>query len=214
MIKHIWFDFSETIAMIHKEAHDKLRYESYAKVKNQEVTPDLMKEYEDLYEEHSHSNSAIFHALGLTSGFWEKVISSVDPRTHYKLMEDNIPILLKEMSDFIPISIFSNINLEKLLPGLGIDAKLFKNILSASMVGKPKPALDGFYKMIELSGLKPEEILYIGDDLKKDIIPAKSVGIKTGFIYGVEKQADYSFVNFNDILEFVKNKNNETKENF
>ena len=109
------------------------------------------------------------------------------------------------MSKLIPISIFSNIKLDKIIPALNVDPKLFSYILSASTVGASKPALKGFYKMIELSALQPEEILYIGDDVGKDVIPAKTVGIKTAVVFEKLPEADYSFTNFKNILEFVKN---------
>ena len=122
----------------------------------------------------------------------------------YRLTDKNIPSVLEQMSKIIPISIFSNIKLNKVLPALGIDHKWFAYILSASMIKNPKPALDGFYKVIELSGLPPEEILYVGDDIGKDVIPAKTVGIKTGVVFEELPEADYSFKDFKDILEFVK----------
>ncbi|MEK7128556.1 MAG: HAD family hydrolase [Patescibacteria group bacterium] len=205
MIKHIWLDFSETIGSINKEAHNTLRYESYAKFKNKPVTLELIQEYEKLYETHAHSNSAIFKNLGLPAGFWSKLIGMVDPRVHYHLMDPNIPEVLEKMSKIIPVSIFSNIDLNRILPALGVDIKWFTHILSANTLEVPKPALGGFYKMIELSSLLPEEILYIGDHLEKDIIPAKKVGIKTGAVFEKIKEADYYFKDFKDILELIKN---------
>lgn len=205
MIKHIWFDFSDTLASVNDEAHNKLRYESYAKVVGKPVTPELIAEYEKLYEEHTHSNLKVFNSLGQGSSFWSDIINAVNPKTLYRLTDPNILEVLEEMRKIIPISVFSNINLDKTLPALGIDPKWFTHILAASMIGAPKPALDGFYKMIELSALPPEEILYIGDDIGKDVMPAKTVGIKTGVVFEKMKEADFSFKDFRDILEFVKN---------
>lgn len=207
MIKHIWFDFSDTISFISKDAHDNLRYETYAKVVKKSVTPELIKEYEKLYEEHNHSNSSVFKSLGMIPGFWSGLVNTVNPSTFYNLSDPNIPEVLEQLSKIIPISIFSNINLGKILPFLGINLKLFTHLLSSSMVGAPKPALDGFYKVIELSNLPSAEILYIGDDLGKDVIPAKTVGIKTGVMFKEIKEADYCFKDFKDILEFVQSIN-------
>ena len=207
MIKHIWFDFSETLASVNDQAHNKLRYESYAKVVGKPVTPELIAEYEKLYEEHKHSNLFVFKTLGMGSSFWSDVVNTINPKTLYYLTDPNIPEVLEKMSKIIPISIFSNINLDKTLPALGINPKWFTHLLYASMIGAPKPALDGFYKMIKLSSLPPEEILYIGDNIGKDVIPAKTVGIKTGVVFEKLPEADYSFKDFRDILEFVKYRN-------
>ncbi|OGJ02493.1 hypothetical protein A3I95_03580 [Candidatus Nomurabacteria bacterium RIFCSPLOWO2_02_FULL_44_12] len=142
MIKHIWFDFSDTLASI--------SYFSYC------------------------------------------------------LTDPNIPKVLEDLGKIIPISLFSNIDVKKILPELGINPRWFTHILSANQVRAPKPALDGFNKIIELSGVPREEIIYIGDHLEKDIIPAKTVGIKAGTVFEKVPEADYCFEDFKDILEFIK----------
>jgi FMN phosphatase YigB (HAD superfamily) len=202
-IKHVWFDFSDTIAFINREAHDKLRYESYAAATGKPVTPELIKEYEELYRKNQKSNAAVFRSLGLPSGYWSDRVNSADPGAFYKLAESTIPAVLQEIRTIVPISIFSNINLEKVLPSLGIQLEWFSHILASSTLKNPKPALDGFYKMIELSVLPPEQILYIGDDVGKDILPAKTVGIQAGIMWHEAPEADYSFKNFEDILPTI-----------
>src|SRR3989344_7805247 len=207
MIKHIWFDFSDTLVSVNKDSHSRLRYETYAKVVKKPVTPELVNEYEKLYEENKHSNSAVFKSLGMLPGFWSGLVNAINPKTFYNLTDPNIPEVLEQMGKVLPISIFSNINLGNIMPVLNINPRWFTHILSASMVGNPKPALDGFYKIIELSAVSPSEILYIGDNVGKDVIPAKTVGIKTGVVFAESKEADYFFKDFKDILEFVKNNN-------
>jgi HAD superfamily hydrolase (TIGR01549 family) len=104
----------------------------------------------------------------------------------------------------LPISIFSNIELANVLPLFGIDPAWFTHILSAGMVAAPKPALAGFQKMVELSQIEPPEILYIGDDVAKDVRPAKTVGIQTGLLWSQSPEADYSFTDFQSILDLLK----------
>lgn len=207
MIKHIWFDFSETIGMINKKAHENLRYETYAKVVHKQVTPELIAEYEKFYEQYGHSNSAVFKSLGMTAGYWSGIVNALDPHSFYTLMDPMIPKVFEELHKLIPISIFSNINMGNILPTLGINVNWFTNLLSSSMVGAPKPALDGYKKLVQLSNLQPGEILYVGDDVTKDVIPAKAVGLKTGVILQKQSEADYSFENYEALLDFVKNKN-------
>ena len=71
-------------------------------------------------------------------------------------------------------------------------------------VKKPKPALDGFRLVIELSKLPPENILFIGDSVEKEVLPAKSLGILTGLIWSFSPEADYCFNSFQEILELVQ----------
>lgn len=204
MIKHIWFDFSNTIAEINREAHNKLRYETYAEVVGKSVSPELVAEFENLYEKFEHSNSAVFESLGLPAGYWSKKVHSVGAGQFYSLMKPNIPQILENLSAQVPISIFSNLDVGDILPGIGINPKIFTHILSSGMVGKPKPALDGFYKIVELSKLNPDEILFVGDHVGKEILPAQKVGLQTGLMWLHADEADYCFTDFSEILNILK----------
>jgi FMN phosphatase YigB (HAD superfamily) len=203
-IKHIWFDFSETIAHINKQEHDRLKYEMYAKVVGKTLDDRLRREFDEQYERHNHSISDVFHSLGKPAGWWSQQITAIDPAKLFVLAQPNIPEIIHRISNFVPVSIFSNINLANVLPSLGIDVSLFAHILSSSTVKKPKPALDGFVKIVELSQLRPNEILYVGDHETKDIVPAKQVGLQAGMIWNKSDMADYNFDSFDDILKLAE----------
>ncbi|MBI2984497.1 MAG: HAD family hydrolase [Candidatus Kerfeldbacteria bacterium] len=204
MIRHLWFDFSETIVVLRQERHDRLRYESYAAVVHQPVTDALMAEYNQLYKVHKQSNAAVFRSLGLPGSYWSGRVNSVAPLELYQLADPSIPSVLEDLKELLPISIFSNIKLESILPSFRISPLWFTNILSAGMVKEPKPALDGFKKMVELSRCQPAEILYIGDDIEKDVRPAKQVGIRAGLMWHHSPEADFQFERFSDMLSLVK----------
>ncbi len=204
-IRHIWFDFSDTIAFQKKERLDRLRYKTYSKVVRKPVSDERITEYQKLYKKFNHSNAAVFRSFGKSSNYWSECINSVEPNELYELADKNIANVLEKIRRFVPISILSNIQLGKILVALNISPEWFTNILSAGMVKEPKPALDGFYKMIELSGIPAQEILYIGDDVEKDVKPAKQVGVKAGLMWKKSDEADYSFENFESILEIFKN---------
>jgi len=55
-------------------------------------------------------------------------------------------------------------------------------------MGYPKPKKECFLEIIKVSNIPPNEILYIGDREKVDIIPAKNVGIKTVLLTNDDKQ--------------------------
>ena len=203
LIKHIWFDFSETIASPNKDLHDKLRYETYASIMGKPITPNLEEEYEALFAKHM-SNSAVFTALGFDAGYWSERISSIDPKVLLTLTDKDIPNVLDQLRKIIPISMWSNIHAARILPALGIDPKWFTHFLSPDEVKNPKPALDGFKLVIERSNLPPENILFVGDSLEKEIRPAKSLGIITGLIWGTSPEADYCFNSFKEILGVVR----------
>lgn len=203
-IKHIWFDFSDTLTFINEERHRRLRYESYAEAKGVPMSEKVVAEYEQLRTKY-HSHSAVFCSLGLPGSYWLERIASVAPEELYRLADLNIPKGLSEIGKLIPISLFTNVKPGPILQALGIDRSIFRHIVEGGMVKAPKPALEGFYKMIDLTGLPAKEILYIGDDVEKDIRPAKTVGIQAGIVWNKSNEADYQFEKFEDILAFTLN---------
>lgn len=204
MIKHLWFDFSDTLVRLDQELHNRLRYGAYSEIVGRPLNQELIDEYETLYRKLGHSNAAIFRSLGKSSQYWSEQVNSVPSRELYKLADKNVPQVMAQLKDIVPVSLFSNIQGEKILETFGIPAKWFTYILTGGLVKEPKPALEGFHKMVELSSVPARDILYVGDDLEKDVQPAKQVGITTGIIWNSSDEADHSFTGFPDLLNFVK----------
>ena len=204
MIKHVWFDLEGTLTIRSDEfndAHNQLRYETFAEVIGKPLTEELKQEFEDLYAEHG-SNSAVFRSFGCASDFWQKRFNTLDKTKYYKPVK-TIYTTLEKLKEKVPISIFTNMKpdeVERTLKIIKVDKTLFKFIITGDDIKERKPALDGFYEMIERSGLPPKEILYIGDRVKIDILPAKEVGMKTCLVWSKSDEADYSFEKFEDIL--------------
>ena len=199
-VKHIWFDFSETITRSNNEAHARLRHAAYAEIIGRPVTPELVREYDALIKKHK-SHSAVFMSLGKPAGFWSERISSYGGKDLLRLADPESPKVFQALKKVLPISIFSNVRVRGLLPVLGIDPMWFTHILGPDEIKNPKPALEGFYRMVELSGVPSENILYIGDSMEKELMPAKSVGVQTGLMWSESPEVDYSFKNFDDILQ-------------
>ncbi|HAU66558.1 TPA: hypothetical protein DCW61_04390 [Candidatus Uhrbacteria bacterium] len=204
MIKHIWFDVDGTLATHSDEfnkVHNQLRYKIYSQVINKPVTEFLQQEFEALYKKHG-SNSATFRSLGCASDFWMKHFEQIDKEKYYQPNE-NIYKTVEKLKDKALISVFTNLTAEgtkKTLRILKINPDWVTNYLSGDDVKERKPALSGFYKMIELAKISAEEILYVGDKVGVDIIPAKKVGMKTCLVWSKSDEADYSFENFEDLL--------------
>ena len=59
---------------------------------------------------------------------------------------------------------------------------LFDGILISSDVGVKKPFPDIFRLAFEKFGITPEESIYIGNDMRDDILGASRVGMKTMYI--------------------------------
>ena len=61
---------------------------------------------------------------------------------------------------------------------------LFDHIIESAVVGIRKPDPRIFQLGVDALGLKPEEVIVVGDSIDKDIIPAKSVGCHTVWFKG------------------------------
>ena len=61
--------------------------------------------------------------------------------------------------------------------GLGADA-----ILISADLGSEKPSRDFFEKVSVAAGARPHEVLYVGDRVDNDVLPARSVGMQTALI--------------------------------
>lgn len=208
MIKHIWFDVDGTLAPHTDEfnqVHNQLRYQTYAHAINKPLTEEIQQEFEALYKKYG-SNSAVFRSLGLASDYWMKHFESID-KTKYYRPDEAIYGTIEKLKNIVPISVYTNLTAEgtkETLQKLKINPDWMTHYLSGDDVKERKPALDGFYKMIELTGLPAKEICYVGDRVKVDILPAKEVGMKTCLVWSLSDEADYSFENFEDILTILE----------
>jgi putative hydrolase of the HAD superfamily len=88
--------------------------------------------------------------------------------------------VIEELSIRHPIVLVTNFygNMPTVLKEFNLSG-YFKEIVESSVVGlrKPDPAL--FALGVEALGLKPQEIVVIGDSYRKDIYPASTLGCRT-----------------------------------
>lgn len=88
--------------------------------------------------------------------------------------------ILEELSRKYPMVIVSNFygNLNAVLEDFGI-RHCFKTIIESAVVGVRKPNPEIFRLGIKALNLAPQHVVTIGDSLKKDILPARSLGTHT-----------------------------------
>ena len=67
--------------------------------------------------------------------------------------------------------------IEKMLDMGGLDRGLFDVIVGADTIQRKKPDPEIFQYALENLGIRPEEALYVGDDLEKDYRAAEIVGM-------------------------------------
>ena len=208
MFKHVWFDFAGTLyreTPLFNEAHDKLRYSTYAKIVGEQDMSKAEEEYKTLYKQYG-TNAAVFRSLGKSSSFWQDTFDELNIE---KLLQPD-PIVaetVEQISQQLPVSIFSNFKKDQILSflkHLEIPATYFTHILDGDAITVRKPDLEGFRKMVELSGVPADQILYIGDRVVADIKPAKQVGMNTCLIYNESSEADYCVQSFGELEGIVE----------
>ena len=105
-------------------------------------------------------------------------------------MEEARPVLEALRARF-PLVLVSNFygNVEAVLTDFDL-RKYFDDIIESAVVGvrKPDPAI--FRLGVEALGMRPDEVLVVGDSLKKDILPAESIGCHVAWIKGKGWTAD------------------------
>lgn len=84
-----------------------------------------------------------------------------------------------------PMVLVSNFygNVEAVLKDFDL-RRYFRAIIESAVVGvrKPDPAI--FALGVQALGLKPDEVLVVGDSLRKDILPAESLGCRVAWLKG------------------------------
>jgi putative hydrolase of the HAD superfamily len=85
---------------------------------------------------------------------------------------------------------------------------MFDHVITADVTKTSKPDMKVFYHALSSAGLKAEEVLFVGDSLRRDIEPAKQVGMVTAYAsYGdrninesCQAKADYVLNSIRDIF--------------
>ncbi|MDP3741842.1 MAG: HAD family hydrolase [Candidatus Micrarchaeota archaeon] len=211
MIKHVCWDLDGTLyrptPQLEKELNA-LRLKLYAELTNKRENSETWQEYQTLYAE-LNSHSAIFASLGKPKEYWHSHRNKLKVTTYLESEKRTVE-MFKEFSKLnVTHGIFTDnmlVETKKILATMKIPLSIFKYILTIEQVGRPKPSLGGFRKVVELSKVKAEEILFVGDRVYTDLVPAKQLGMQTALVWSDEKypEADYTFPHVADVLKVFK----------
>ncbi|MFG6391113.1 MAG: HAD family hydrolase [Candidatus Amulumruptor sp.] len=99
-------------------------------------------------------------------------------------VEDARPVL-ETLHKYYPMVLVSNFygNVESVLEDFDL-RRYFGHIVESAVVGvrKPDPAI--FALGVDALGMQPQQVLVIGDSLRKDILPAESLGCHVAWLKG------------------------------
>lgn len=99
-------------------------------------------------------------------------------------VEESRPVI-EAVTARVPAVLVSNFygNIGAVLADFGL-GHLFRAVIESAVMGVRKPDPRIFMLGVDALGLCPEEVLVVGDSLKKDILPAESVGCRTAWLKG------------------------------
>jgi len=121
---------------------------------------------------------------GFSNSDYQNFNATINTGLYLSPIKENVDTLTW-LSTKCSLGVITNINnkfLQNVLRSLGFSDNLFSYFVTADDVSKSKPDLEPFLMAIKKSKLKPKQILYVGDQVKKDMEPAKRVGMKTALV--------------------------------
>ncbi len=99
-------------------------------------------------------------------------------RNRVELYDDTLPALETLRHRYLLCSLTNG---NAALDEIGLSG-LFQHSLSAAQVGAAKPAPDMFVQICRLAGVRPEEVVHVGDEPDTDIVGAAAVGCRTVWV--------------------------------
>lgn len=133
--------------------------------------------------------------------FWDNANLS-----KYIKKDNALKNMLFKLKKHVCFSIFSNSNkishIKKKLSLVGIPSNIFNPITSSIDIGYNKPDLKAFKSFIKKTNLKPHQILYVGDRVNVDIVPAKKAGMKACLVYDESFESDLSLQKPHELINY------------
>ncbi|MFT7616063.1 MAG: HAD superfamily hydrolase (TIGR01549 family) [Candidatus Woesearchaeota archaeon] len=228
MIKGIIFDVDDTLYQFTpaNEAGLKASYTTF-----KAIVPIPYEEFSDLYYKHrliiekklgqtaaTHDRTLTFTAmiesfggpfdslltLKLLDVYWKAFISTM------KLDTDTKKVLKWIADQDIPMGIvtdmLSQVQYTK-LKKFGISS-YFDSIVTSQETGHDKPHKSNFMLISKKMGIAPKNLIMVGDNLHRDVLGAKSVGMKTVHIKRVTStkakvKADYTIKKLSELIKII-----------
>ena len=216
MIKVVFFDTSDTLYSNKdfEKAQSKQPIYLLSEKKNISFAEGerLFKDKkEDLKNKLDHvTKVAVMMEFGFSRLEMQENMARIDAHD-FLSSDEKLSSMIKNLSKNYKLGIISNIlkkAVKNVLEVLNVSEEYFDFLVTVDNTSKSKPNRDPFLKAIELANIDPSEIVYIGDSLTKDIIPAKKEGLRTIWITGKKessKYADAIVKNIYEIPEIIRN---------
>ncbi len=221
MIKAIIFDIDNTMYSFDR-AHEAAMAALGAYVKeNFDMEPvdmaDLIKKCADIVTERTGDNCAALHnrllrfqcfleeigsteyqkAMEMYHVYWDTILEVMEPEPGL------VPLLSRLKARGIRLGVGSDMTAYiqyKKLEKLGV-LKYLDFIVTSEEAGEEKPTPRFFELCVKKAGCKPEECIFIGDSLKKDVIGSTEFGMKGTWYHPSQDDTGYPVIrSFEDFM--------------
>jgi len=116
--------------------------------------------------------------------FYEVVVERVEPCKYIRPRPELKELLSHLRARGIRVGCHTNSSrrlAEMVLRCLGLSLEDFDLVITCDDA-EPKPSEDGYLAAMKILGLRPEEILYVGDRWEVEVEPAKRLGMRTALV--------------------------------
>ena len=122
-------------------------------------------------------------------------------RKHYRVEDWVRPMLERLRKQGLRLAVYSDYGMvEDRLRAVGLDPSLFDCLAAAPELGGLKPAVEPARRMLEQLGLKPEEVLLVGDRQDTDGQTARSLGMAFEWVDRSQEQVKFK----NPLLQYAE----------
>jgi HAD superfamily hydrolase (TIGR01549 family) len=202
IIRCLVWDIDGTLYKSTTDLLEAIRHETYRR-----IALDLNISYEkarekflNLYAELGGATATILK-LGLDRRLIQDAVDAVDKTRYLKRDQQLLDMFEDPLKNFTHVIVTntSRRGTMRTLEILGLSPDLFRGIVTADDVVRSKPDVEPFEKALEITGHPAIEHVSIGDRDKVDILPAKALGMRTIFVWGISQRADISVPTVYDV---------------
>lgn len=188
MIQHICFDIDGTLYGLpqYPDLEERI-FDAMARTVA-ELTglplQDVSVEFKERYAK-LDSNGRVFKTYGLDPNIARGVLASVNIPSFLR-RDERLVELFGKLGDLeIPLSYYSNNSYstaQEILRRIGLRAEQFMFHLTGEAFLKDGKSVAGYEEIARRAQVLPENILYVGDRMQIDILPAKKAGLKAALV--------------------------------
>lgn len=188
MIQHICFDIDGTLYGLpqYPELEERI-FDAMARtvaeltgIPLQDASAQFKERYAKL-----DSNGRVFKTYGLDANIARGVLASVNIPSFLKRDERLVELFGKLRDLEIPLSYYSNNSYstaQEILRRIGLRGEQFIFHLTGEAFLKDGKSVAGYEEIARRAQLSPQSILYVGDRMQIDILPAKKAGLKAALV--------------------------------